>query len=619
MVQAGHQEATRSARHPPLVSPALLLAVAILLFGSVQVFISLHKYYTLQANTMDLGYFEQVLWKIAHGDWWAYSTVFHTPALGADGCVWLYPLAYAFRYLGGAVVLFVVQAVGTGLASWGLYRAARIHHLGPWTAALVASVFLIYPAVLGGSQFDFHPDFLALPAFVWAYVAYEENRRVVYYLLLAAAALSKNMVLFSFIGWGGGLILCRRRVRDGLIVLTSSIGLLAAELLWIIPVYLDHGSEALNLTLYHYLGTGFVGVATGLVTRFPTLVAHLATEPIYALWIFGPVLGLALGGAASLPAALALFGLNAISSFSAQHQVNDQYQVLLAGWLFLALIEALTRWPHRRRILLGAIAVTTMVFEGLMVSLYILPLFAPTVGRVAAVERATRHIAPTSIVWTQSRLGPIAYRFRVMGMDWGAVDGLPAVWREGAARGLDRTALLGERPTTPYFAVILHRALAAGYRVTYHAGGLFVVTGTRHFPVPSRTTGLGWQPASASWTMAAWTQASAVGRVNWATHTVAALLHHAGTLVGPVFVVLNPGTYRLSLAVQTPAPVPSRTILGRFSAGHTGQMIRVGATQVTLRITVARRVLVNLAVTTTGADPFQIHSIRVARLPAVHP
>lgn len=99
---------------------------------------------------MDLGYFEQAFWDISHGNWWAFSSVFQTPAVAADGSLWLYPLAYGFRYLGGDLFLFTVQAVGTGLAAWGIYRAARIHQLSSGHSVAVAILFLLYPAVLGG-------------------------------------------------------------------------------------------------------------------------------------------------------------------------------------------------------------------------------------------------------------------------------------------------------------------------------------------------------------------------------------------------------------------------------------------------------------------------------------
>jgi len=601
----------------------LVLVAIVILFGLGQIFISWHRLVTLQADAMDLGYFEQVLWKISHGDWWAYSTVFHTPALAADGCVWLYPLAYAFRYLGGPMVLFVVQALGTGLAAIGLYRAAMLRGMTPWVAVTLGVAFLLYPAILGGSQFDFHPDFIALPAVIWAYVADAEGNPRRYYACLAVAALAKNVVLVSLVGWGIGLIVWRHRIRDGLIVMGASLALLGAELLWIIPTYFAHGTEAINLSLYGYLGSSFVGVVVGLITRFPALIAHLATEPAYVVWIFGPVLGLVFAGSASVPAFLALWLMNAVSMFAPQQQVNDQYQVVLAGWLFLALVEALARWPQRQKFWVVTVALSTAAFEGLLIALYIAPLFAPPFGLASAprtpARAAARHIPANSAVWTESRLGPVIYRHRVWGVDRGGVpgimvDSLPTLWQDARTRGLSTTVLFAERPTSPYLASVLTSAMAAGYRLIYHHDGFFLVQGTRHFEVAPPAS-IGFQPRTAEWILPAWTQASPVGQVDWrgAHSVVIARWHHPGTVLGPIVVVLRPGRYQVLLHIAPPSGVPGR-VLGTLSDGRIRQRIHAGERVVTLTVTCHHLTVAQLTVSTTGVARFALEQINVTRV-----
>lgn len=599
--------------------PLLVLVAVVILFGVFQVVVSWHRLITLQADTMDLGYFEQVLWKISYGDWWAYSTVFQTPALAADGCIWLYPLAYAFRYLGGPMVLFVVQALGTGLAAVGIYRAALLRRLAPWPAVTLAVAFLLYPAILGGSQFDFHPDFIALPAVIWAYVADAEGKPARYYTWLAVAALAKNVVLVSLVGWGIGLIVWRHRVRDGLIVVGGSLALLGAELLWIIPTYLAHGTEAINLGLYGYLGSSFSGVVVGLVTRFPALIAHLATEPVYAVWILGPVLGLVFAGGASLPAFLALWLMNAVSMFVPQQQVNDQYQVLLAGWAFLAVIEALARWPQRQAFWTAAVALSTAAFEWLLIAVYIVPLFAAPIGLAPAARAAAHHIPPDAVVWTQNHLGPTTYRARVLGVDRGAVpgimvDGLPTLWRDARVRGLSDTVLFGERPVSPYFASVLASALAAGYRVTYHHDGFFLVRGTPRFDVEPPAS-VGYQPRTAHWTIPAWTQASPVGRVEWqgSRPLLIARRHHPGTVLGPLLAVMKPGRYQVQLRIRSSSDGRAR-VLGTLSDGPARRSIRAGERVVTLTVAYFQTAVARLTVSTTGQARFVIQQVTVTRL-----
>lgn len=81
----------------------------------------------------------------------------------ADGLPALYPLACLFRFAGGPFPLLAVQAVGTELAAWGVARTALALQLGEWTAVLGAVLLLLAPGILGGGEFDYHPDVIALP------------------------------------------------------------------------------------------------------------------------------------------------------------------------------------------------------------------------------------------------------------------------------------------------------------------------------------------------------------------------------------------------------------------------------------------------------------------------
>lgn len=522
--------------------------------------ISALRFAHLQANTMDLGYQAQMFWQLSHGHWYDFSSVFQTPALAGDGALTMYPIAYGFRYLGGPYFLFALQAGGIVAAAWGLFRAAQQQGWSDRAATAVALLFCIYPAVLGGSQFDYHPDFIALPFLMWAYVFYQADRRRAYYLCLLAAALSKNMALFGIAGWGLGLLLYRRRWRDGIAVMLGALALLGVELDWLFPRYLPGATAHLNASLYAYLGHGLSGIAVGIVTRFPAVLAHLATEPAYALWILGPVFGIALLGSAAVPAFVALFALNAVSTLPEQHVVASQYQVLLAGWLFLALIEALTRWPAWRRRWLLASAVVSAAGTLALVGIVIVPELLMASPPPASVTAALQVVPTTDVLFVQTHVGSLAYRHPVFGQDrtvipHGALlDGLPALWREAPRVP---TALVITAPTTLYFGTVAADALRAGYHVTQHRPGVVVVTGTQHFAPPvigGRQSG--WQLARPGWTLPAWTRTTQIGHLVWPAGVLAAPRGRAGWLVRPFSTWLPPGRYRL-VATVPPGHQPS--------------------------------------------------------------
>lgn len=530
--------------------------------------ISAVRFAHLQADTMDLGYQMQLFWQISHGDWYAFSSVFQTPALAGDGALTMYPIAYGVRFLGGAYFLFALQAAGVALAGWGLFRAAHQKGWSDRAATAVALLFCLYPAVLGASQFDYHPDFIALPLFIWAYVFYQADRRRAYYLCLVAAALSKNMVLFGIAGWGVGLILYRRQWRDGLVAGLGALGLLAFELDWFFPHFFPGATLHLNASLYGYLGHGLTGIATGIVTRFPVVLAHLAAEPWYLVWILGPVLGVALLGAAAVPAWLALFGLNALSALPEQHMVASQYQVLLAGWLFLAVIEGLTRWPAWRRRWLLASAVLSAAGTVLVLGLVVTPELLMATPSPAAVTAALQAIPPHDVLYVQTHVGARAYRHPVFGQDRRAtprgplLDGLPTLWREAPYAP---TALVVTAPTSLGFGTVAADALRAGYRVTQHRAGVVVLTGTRHFAPP--VLGLrqgGWQPHRPGWTLPAWTRLTQVGQFVWPSGALRAPRHRAGWLVRPFSTWLPPGHYLLAAALPPGTHPAGRWVCRRW-------------------------------------------------------
>ena len=592
--------------------------LCIALFGTFQVFISLHKLNGVQVAAMDLGYLEQVMWKISHGNWWAYSSVFQTPGIAGDGSVALYPLAYGFRYLGGSAFLFVVQAVGTALATWGVYRAALVSHITESMSVVLALAFMLAPGILGGSQFDFHPDFIALPFTIWAYIAYRRDRLAWYYVLALAAVLSKNMALFGFLGWGVGLIVWQRRYRDGLIALAGTLALMGLEFGWLIPHVWHAETQAVNARVYGYLGHSFVAIATGLPSHLGPLTARIFANPSYWIFMFGATAGVCLLGEAAVPAALVMFLLNASSTLHQQHTVVSQYQVLLTGWLALATVEAVARWPKWRGRLVLAVALATVVFQAAALSVGVIPLLStPSPAEAGPIRVATASIPLHTVVWAPDHDAAYLYRFPVFGQDHQAVpglmvDGLPALWREA---GTHQTALLGVEPVSPYFAQVMGKAIRAGYRITYHHGRVFVVSGDRAFaPGLPQSYTLVNEPASNTWVFPSWAFATKVGVVQWQQGVVATGGARRGALVEPIRLWLNAGRYRVGVQLVSKSP-PGLTVGDLVWAGTVTHRfpIRSGTATLSDTVVLGRNGWVKLSITANGHGALAVGNITVHR------
>ena len=568
---------------------------------------------------MDLGYTDQVLWEISQGHWWAFSSVFQSPALAVDGSLWLYPLAYGFRFLGGSYFLFGVQAVATGITAWGLYRIARLGKLSNWQSTLISTAFLLYPGIIGGSQFDFHPDFMALPFVIWSYFYYRIGNKPVYYLFLLMAILAKDVVLISVAGWGVGLIVWERRLKDGLIAIVLSMSFLMGELLWIFPAYFPGANQSTIINLYGYLGHSVTGIMVGVFTHFPVVLRHLSHDGPYTLWIFGPVLAICLIGSAGVPAMLALFLLNAISSFPSQRVMTDQYQVILGGWLFIALIEALRRFgDHARNLLIFTVLLSTTLLEGAFLAADIAPELAVHNNVVTSVKSALRHVSKQDVLYTQNHLGLWAYRYPLTGiaMDQAPghlVDPLPLLWSEASKAKRVPTAVLGRRPVSPYLADIIAQAEGTHYRVSYHHANLFVVTGNHKFSVPKPSGVWGWEPANATWNIPLWTQLLANGTVNWQAQNVLVAQGKPGPVLSNLPLIFYPGRYRVSVQFTQSRELLKGAILGFLRVGREKTPLVAKTSSTSLFLTIHHRQELSLSLVTTGRYAFAVGNLQIVR------
>ena len=603
-------------------APELSVVLASLMAGILEMVLSLHKYWTLHAATMDLGYFLGAFWQISHGYWGAYSLVFHSPALGTDLSLWLYPVAYWER-LTGVVGLFAIQSAGTMLAAWGIWRAARLHGLAPWHRAAVALAFLCFPAIVGGAQFDWHPDFIALPCLVWAYVWQREGRPWRFWIAAICAAAAKDVALLGLAGFGVGLILGRRAPRDGWILAVGGVFLFWFEVSWAIPHWLQGGTTALQWAFYGYLGHGPIGILTGIALHPGAVLRQLLTVGLpYAALVLAPVLGLPLGGQAAMAGLTAAWGLNALSSLPAQHSLFDQYSVMVAAWLYLAVIETLARLgPRYRRHAVLALVLVSLAIQAVFTSTVTVHTLAFKPAPIAAVQAAVRAIPHGSVVYTTSALGPQVARRRVFGTDSLAtpslmLDPLSAVWAVGHQDGLQTTTLLAQIPVNPYFGYLLARALSSGYRVRLAKDGVVMLVGHAHFAVanPQETTA-GLEPLGTRWSEPWWTQSHNLTAVRW-TGDGLGMAHTGQRRIAATLSLWMPaGRYDLSFTASTSAVRTASLGWWTFRAPGRKTVRGVARTGLnTLKVSLATSAMVTIQLGNAGTGSWVASPLHIRRV-----
>ena len=140
------------------------------------------RYYALRSATLDLGLFGQAFWLISHGYWSGFTTMMPHPAIGLDFDLMLYPLSVIYRFFGGIMAIFLIQIISVCIATWGIFRVARLHNFTPNHAAVLGFIFLLAPGIVSGTLNDFHPDFIAVSFIIWGYVFYRKHRILSYYI-----------------------------------------------------------------------------------------------------------------------------------------------------------------------------------------------------------------------------------------------------------------------------------------------------------------------------------------------------------------------------------------------------------------------------------------------------
>src|SRR5713101_5533311 len=158
------------------------------------------RYDTFKATAFDLGNMDQVLWNTIHGrlfqftnqaiDWYGPPTRL---ALHFEPIILPLSLLYAFG--ADPRILLVFQTIVLALGAVPVFLLTR-KYLPEWPllAALMATTYLLAPALIGMNIFDFHPVALATPLLLYALLALEYKHYAWFLVACVLAACTKEDV-----------------------------------------------------------------------------------------------------------------------------------------------------------------------------------------------------------------------------------------------------------------------------------------------------------------------------------------------------------------------------------------------------------------------------------------
>jgi uncharacterized membrane protein len=166
------------------------------------------RYDTFKATAFDLGNMDQVLWNTIHGrlfqftnqaiDWYGPPTrlAFHFEPI-------ILPLSLLYVFHADPRILLVFQTLALASGALPVFLLTR-RYLREWPilAALMATAYLLSPALLGVNIFDFHPVALATPLLLYAVLALTYKRYVWFLIACVLAAACKEDVPLTIAMFG---------------------------------------------------------------------------------------------------------------------------------------------------------------------------------------------------------------------------------------------------------------------------------------------------------------------------------------------------------------------------------------------------------------------------------
>ena len=293
----------------------------------------------LGTSAYDFGLYEQGIWLLSQ---------FHSPFVtlmgrnlfGDHSSFILLLLVPLYWFDPPTSILLVVQSVVIALGAIPLFWYAHRRLRSGFAASVIALGYLIHPAVVWTNLENYHPDSFLGPVIAVVLVAAAEKRWRIYWVAVVVALLVKEDVAFVLVPIGIFVALRGDR-RRGVITACAALGSMALMLFVVMRSFT--GVAFRNSWRIPFGGLG--GFVSTLVRRPWDVVAHFVsdTRPRYLWQVFAPFGFVAILAPSALLTALGVVGVNLLSTFWYQYQVQYHYSLVIVPCLAFATTEAMFR------------------------------------------------------------------------------------------------------------------------------------------------------------------------------------------------------------------------------------------------------------------------------------
>jgi len=339
-------------------------------------FVTVSRHNALETHAYDLVNMDQAIWSTLQGDLLGISI----PTGGDTRLAWhfepiLIPISLLYFIYDGAETLLILQTIIIALGALPVYWLSRDKFDNEWIGSLFALLYLLYPTVQAGNNFDFHAVTLAAPFLLFAIYGIEsKNRLMAIVFCILAMSTKEEIPLLVFMLSGYTFIFKDKKLGVVLSILAIIWFIIGFKI--IIP-YFNVGDGSHYNARYRIWGDTQGEMLSNIVTNPDKVWRHLTspTKIKYYQTLLFPFAFLSLLAPHWLILAAPSLAINLLSNESGQ-SLADEYHypspitpfvivsaIIGSSWLIKRLSQSL---KIDKKILLGTLLIlllTTSMYQ----------------------------------------------------------------------------------------------------------------------------------------------------------------------------------------------------------------------------------------------------------------
>lgn len=306
---------------------------------------SLDIHHGLGTSSYDFGLYDQGVWLMSRFDA-PFVTLMGRNLMGDHTSFILVALVPVYWLFPAAGTMLFAQALVIGLGAVPVFLFARRRLQSEWMALVLATAYLLHPAVGWTNVENFHPDaFLGVLVgmAIWAAL---ERRWTTYAVFVVLSLLVKEDVSLVIVPLGIWVALRRDR-RIGLITIVGSLGVMAVAMLVVMRSLI--GVPTRNAWRVPFGGPS--GLIRTTFERPGDVVDHLRADgrPWYVWQMLTPFAWVFLRRSSVALIGCVVLAANVVSTFWYQYHINYHYSLVVVPALALGTVYAIAAFGGRAR------------------------------------------------------------------------------------------------------------------------------------------------------------------------------------------------------------------------------------------------------------------------------